>query len=163
MYEKLDVGSGADQKMQHLQGHLFKKDPDISEELIHQVGFTARTICNSILVTARRNCCTTYTSSLRMTRNSTKSSCTEARQTPASPACTEHSESSQVSSSPISLSKNYHRILVPHENLSVHATLSNLHWSGPINGLLVSSPFSPQRYQTLRISHSPPPLEFKFF
>ncbi|KAL5484045.1 hypothetical protein EMCRGX_G020476 [Ephydatia muelleri] len=25
----------------HQQGHLFKKDPDISEELIHQTGFTA--------------------------------------------------------------------------------------------------------------------------
>ena len=80
----------------HLQGHFLSKEPELSEDMIHQAGFTICTTCNSVLVTARRNRCNTCISSCRMSRVSTQSSCSGNSQAPASPACTEHSESSQV-------------------------------------------------------------------
>ena len=83
----------------------------ISEEMIHQAGFTICTTCNSVLVTARRKRCTTCTSSCRTPRtssNSTKSSCLETSRvtaaSSASPGYTEHSEPSQVSYSPTCIS-----------------------------------------------------------
>ena len=91
----------------HLQSHLLSKDPDISDETIHQAGFKICISCNSVLVTARRNRCNTCTSSCRTSHNFTKSSCSGKSRAPASPApsaCTEHSESSQVSYSPTCVS-----------------------------------------------------------
>ena len=84
----------------HLQGHDLTKDPDISEEMIHQAGFMICTICKAVLVTARRNRCTSCTSSCRTACSSAKSSCTETSTDPV--ASQGHSVSSQVSLSPSS-------------------------------------------------------------
>ena len=87
----------------HLQGNLLSKEPGLSEDMIHQAGFTICNTCNSVLVTARRNRCNTCISSCQMCHVSTQSSCSGNSQ---SPACTEHSESSQVPYSPIGTSSS---------------------------------------------------------
>ncbi|KAL5506736.1 hypothetical protein EMCRGX_G008471 [Ephydatia muelleri] len=101
-----DPRSSKDALKRHLQGHFLSKEPELSEDMIHQAGFTICTTCNSVLVTARRNRCNTCISSCRMSRVSTQSSCSGNSQAPASPACTEHSESSQVPYSPICTSSS---------------------------------------------------------
>ena len=117
----------------HLQGHFLSKEPELSEDMnhvIHQAGFTICTICNSALVTARRNRCNTSISSCRLSRVYTQSSCCGKSQAPASPACTEHSESSQVPYSPICTSSSS-LVLAPESDMEpypsrVPVSLDNL-------------------------------------
>ena len=80
-----------------------KKDPDISEQMIHQAGFMVCTICKAVLVTTRRNHCTSCTSSCRTSCSSNKSSCSEPSPDPvASPGHSVSPQVSLVSSSPMS-------------------------------------------------------------